>query len=93
MNTKLQAQIIEEDVAVDRSYGQVHTDKGHEFTKLDAVNDAAIKEAPKKEHGLVKNIGLFFASPFIALAYVIALPFVGMYMFTKLAIEAKTQNS
>jgi CheY-like chemotaxis protein len=35
-----------------------------------------------------KNVGLFLASPFIALAYVIALPFVGFYMFTKLALEA-----
>ena len=32
--------------------------------------------------------GLFFAAPFIALAYVIALPAVGFYMFAKLGIEA-----
>ncbi len=36
----------------------------------------------------VKNVGLFLASPFIALGYVIALPFVGFFMFTKLAREA-----
>jgi len=35
-----------------------------------------------------KNIGLFFASPFIALGYVIALPVVGFFHFTKLAREA-----
>jgi CheY-like chemotaxis protein len=35
-----------------------------------------------------KNIGLFFAAPFIALGYIIALPFVGFYMFAKLAYEA-----
>jgi len=35
-----------------------------------------------------KNVGLFLASPFIALAYVIALPFVGFFMFGKLALEA-----
>ena len=35
-----------------------------------------------------KNAGLFFASPFIALGYVIALPFVGFYMFAKLGREA-----
>ena len=35
-----------------------------------------------------KNIGLFFAAPFVALGYVIALPFVGFYMFAKLAFEA-----
>jgi DNA-binding NtrC family response regulator len=37
---------------------------------------------------IAKNIGLFIAAPFIALAYVIALPVVGFYMFAKLAIEA-----
>ena len=37
---------------------------------------------------IAKNIGLFTAAPFIALAYVIALPVVGFYMFAKLAIEA-----
>jgi len=35
-----------------------------------------------------KNIGLFFASPFIALGYVIALPVVGFFHFAKLAREA-----
>jgi CheY-like chemotaxis protein len=36
----------------------------------------------------LKNVGLFLVSPFIALAYVIALPFVGFFMFAKLAMEA-----
>ncbi len=35
-----------------------------------------------------KNVGLFLAAPFIALAYIIALPFVSFYMFIKLAREA-----
>jgi len=39
-----------------------------------------------------KNVGLFLASPFIALAYVIALPFVGFFMFTKLALEAHAKR-
>lgn len=33
------------------------------------------------------NIGLFLASPFIALSYIIALPLVGLYMFTRNSIE------
>lgn len=41
-------------------------------------------------HTGAKNVGLFFASPFIALGYVIALPFVGFYMFVKNAHEAYT---
>ncbi|HEY5774770.1 MAG TPA: response regulator [Xanthomonadales bacterium] len=40
----------------------------------------------------VKNVGLFLVSPFIALAYVIALPFVGFFMFTKLALEAHAKR-
>jgi DNA-binding NtrC family response regulator len=39
-----------------------------------------------------KNIGLFFASPFIALGYVIALPIVGFYQFVKLAREAHAKK-
>ena len=95
MNTKLQAQPIEEAVVIS-TYGDTSTDKVHDFSTLAAVNDAKIVQAenskPKKATVMLKNIGLFFAAPFIALAYVIALPFVGFYMFSKLALEAKTQN-
>jgi DNA-binding NtrC family response regulator len=42
----------------------------------------------KKVLRIAKNIGLFFAAPFIALAYVIALPLVGFYSFAKLGYEA-----
>ena len=45
-------------------------------------------EAVKPKNSAAKNVGLFFASPFIALGYVIALPFVGFYMFVKLGREA-----
>ena len=38
----------------------------------------------RKTGHFAKNVGLFFAAPFVALAYIIALPFVGFYMFTKL---------
>lgn len=34
-----------------------------------------------------KNIALFFLAPFIALAYLIALPIVGMYAVISLGIE------
>ena len=36
----------------------------------------------------MKNVGLFFASPFIALGYVVALPFVGMWYILNFGIEA-----
>lgn len=64
----------------------------------EAVNDAeTIAVAPEAASvaaersdisKLARNIGLFFASPFIALGYVIALPFVGFYQFAKLGREA-----
>ena len=93
MNNNLNTQIIEDAAVIDNGHGNVISHEGHDFRALDAVNDEKVHVAPKREHGLLKNIGLFFASPFIALAYVIALPFVGMYMFAKLAREARSQNS
>jgi CheY-like chemotaxis protein len=44
--------------------------------------------ALKKTATFAKNVGLFFAAPFIALAYVIALPAIGFYMFAKLGYQA-----
>jgi hypothetical protein len=41
---------------------------------------------------MAKNVGLFFASPFIALGYVIALPFVGAYQFIKATREARAKK-
>jgi DNA-binding NtrC family response regulator len=49
--------------------------------------------APKSLGRALKDVGLFFASPFIALGYVIALPFVGFYMFAKLGREALAKKS
>jgi len=46
----------------------------------------------KKTGVFAKNVGLFFAAPFIALAYIIALPFVGFYMFVKLGYQAWTKK-
>lgn len=45
-----------------------------------------------KARTFAKNVGLFFAAPFVALAYVIALPFVGFYMFVKLGREAHAKK-
>ena len=59
------------------------------------AGEAAAPEAASglRKTGLVaKNVGLFFAAPFIALGYVIALPLVGFYMFGKLAYEAFTRD-
>jgi len=56
-----------------------------EVAEVESVTETV---APKAKNSAAKNVGLFFASPFIALGYVIALPFVGFYMFMKLGREA-----
>ncbi len=48
--------------------------------------------AKPRRNSRIKNVALFFASPFIALGYVIALPFVGFYMFAKLGYEAYSRK-
>ena len=57
--------------------------------EAEVVEETTGKVAKRSKAGLFfKNVGLFFAAPFVALGYVIALPFVGFYMFAKLALEA-----
>jgi CheY-like chemotaxis protein len=52
----------------------------------------AVAEAPRAEPsgvgGALKNIALFFAAPFIGLAYVVALPFVGLGFLAFMAARA-----
>jgi len=40
----------------------------------------------------IKNLAMFFASPFIALAYVVLLPLIGAVMLAKVALEALRQH-
>ena len=44
--------------------------------------------APEAARGGVKNIALFFAAPFIGLAYIVALPFVGLGLLAVIAARA-----
>jgi hypothetical protein len=59
--------------------------------KLYVVSTAAAVEAPKAAPGVVastlKNIALFLVSPFIGLAYIVALPFVGFGMLAVIAVR------
>ena len=58
---------------------------------LEKTNDVSEEVAEDAYHGWIrglKNVGLFFASPFIALGYIIALPLVGFAMFAKLGYES-----
>lgn len=54
----------------------------------EAVAEASKTGLLRKTGVLAKNIGLFFAAPFIGLAYVIALPFVFFGMIAKLGYQA-----
>lgn len=58
--------------------------------KLYVVNAAAADdraEAPEAAGGTLKNIVLFFAAPFIGLAYILALPIVGVGYLALLALR------
>jgi CheY-like chemotaxis protein len=62
-------------------------------SKVDAEVKTVEKDDLLSKTGIfAKNVGLFFAAPFIALAYIIALPFVGFYMFAKLGYQAYTKK-
>ena len=58
---------------------------------LPATVEAPVAEPVARESAL-KNILLFLAAPFIALAYVIALPFVGLGVLAVLAVQAAAKK-
>jgi CheY-like chemotaxis protein len=60
----------------------------HAEVASDIENLSRVQKAGR----FARNVGLFFAAPFIALAYVVALPIVGFYMFAKLGHEAYTKR-
>jgi CheY-like chemotaxis protein len=58
-----------------------------------AVTAAAPAPAVEKKTSVGKNIALFFAAPFIGLAYFLAVPFVGTYAIVKYGWKAMTKSS
>ena len=102
MSTKLQSMVVNDEAVVNRSFERILPDNDFEVVTtlsgeqaLKAVNDAEMQPAMSKlakTRLFAKNVGLFLASPFIALAYVFALPFVGFYMFIKLMLEAQAKR-
>lgn len=47
-----------------------------------------VQTAPAEEKvSVARNLGLFFAAPFIGLAYIVAFPFVGFYMLLKMSLQ------
>ena len=59
-----------------------------ETPAAEVIKTANYTGALRKAGVLAKNAGLFFVAPFIALAYIIALPAVGFYMMAKLGYQA-----
>jgi hypothetical protein len=49
--------------------------------------------AEQKKESVAKNVALFFAAPFIGLAYFIAAPLVGFYAVGKYGWKALTKSS
>ena len=98
MNTKLQARVNDNEAVDDRRFERVLSDNTYEVLTglsgakaLKAVNDDEMRVPPGKA-SIVKAIMMFFAAPFIALAYIVALPFIGFYQFAKLAFEAYSKK-
>jgi len=54
---------------------------------VEAVDLPAAAEAPAAAVSALKNMVLFFAAPFIGLAYIVALPFVGFGFLAMLAVR------
>ena len=54
--------------------------------------EVAAKAEPAPSGSALKNILLFFAAPFIGLAYIVALPFVGLGVFAMLASQLAAKN-
>jgi len=96
MNSILQALVVNEKAVVGHSIDLSFRDKTNEVsTALNgekATNDADMHEVPEKERSLTKTFAMLLAAPFIALAYIIALPFIGLYQLAKLAMEAYAKS-
>ena len=52
----------------------------------------AVAPAAEARESVAKNVALFFAAPFIGLAYVLAFPFVGVYAIAKYGFRAATSR-
>ena len=56
--------------------------------KAEAVAAESAAAAPAvKQESVARNVALFFAAPFIGLAYIVAFPFVGFYMIARSGVR------
>jgi len=92
MNTNLKTLAAGNDTVVGHNHRTL-SGNGYEFTMGNAVNDETLHEAPKTERTRVKTVGMFLAAPFIGLAFVVALPIIGIYHLARLAFEAYAKKA
>ena len=85
MSTYTKNLIAENGMMVGMGFGRIAARKGYKVTA------AAIGEATVIKH--VKNVALFFAAPFIGLAYLLAFPFVGFAMLAWIAGKAVMKSN
>jgi len=78
--------VIEEEPVVAAKAAQAPAAKFHVITGNAPVEARAA--APEAVGGTLKNIALFLAAPFFALAYIVALPFVGLGLLAVMAARA-----
>lgn len=55
-----------------------------------AAATAHAEPAPVKRESVARNVGLFFAAPFIGLAYIVAFPFIAAWMIARYGVRAIT---
>ena len=57
------------------------------------VRETAARVQTEEKENVAKNIALFFAAPFIGLAYIIAFPFVGIYALMRVGLKATAEGN
>ena len=83
--TALRKILTQEDTALTTNVARAPVAKFYVVTRNAAAEAEA---APEATHGTLTNIALFLAAPFIGLAYIIALPVVGLGVMAVLAGRA-----
>jgi hypothetical protein len=84
MSTYTKNLIAENGALVGLGFGRVLTRKGY------AASTAAKRNATMVKR--VKNVALFFAAPFIGLAYLLAFPVVGLALLAWIVCKAAMKN-
>jgi hypothetical protein len=84
MSTYTKNLIAENGMMVGMGFGRITTGKGYKVTIAAKGEETLVKH--------VKNVALFFAAPFIGLAYLLAFPLVGFAMLAWIAGKAAMKS-